>query len=89
MVLPDQPLDFTSQAGIVQHPQVGAEDRTIVLAELLRYGIAIGSNLLICPGNCVRESFDLILHRFARNEPLRNSNPFIVHNQSFAYGDTG
>src|SRR5262245_35593739 len=68
---------------------MGVENRAVVLAEFVGYGVAIALDLFAGGLEGALKSLQLRIDRVARQKSPRDTESLVVHHQGFANGDTG
>ena len=89
MLLADERLQLIVEHRIAQHLQVGREDRSILVAQLLGHLVAISTNLA---GDCFNRSiepFQFILNGVTQDEPVGNPEPLVIDDKCLANGNAG
>ena len=84
MPLPDHLFDLGPQTAVVEHLDVGREDRPVLAAQLLGDPIAIALDLFRGRAHRLVEPFQLHVDRVSRQEPPRDAESLGVHDEHFA-----
>ena len=82
--LADHLLELRAQPAVVEHLDVGGEDRAVFLAELLGDAVAIALDLGGGGGDRLIEPLQLVFDGIARQEPTRDAKSLVVHDERFA-----
>ena len=84
--LADHLLQFAAEPRVLEHLQVGLEDRAVLLAQLGGDGLAVVGDFGGRGGDRLVEPLQLVDHRVARDEPARDAESLVVHHQRLADG---
>ena len=84
--LADHLLQLAAEPRVLEHLQVGLEDRAVLLAQLGGDGLAVVGDFGGRGGDRLVEPLQLVDHRVARDEPPRDAESLVVHHQRLADG---
>lgn len=79
MPLADHLLELAAELGALEHPQVGFENRRILVAQFVRHGLLIALNLVGRGVDGFLQPLQLLFDRIARHETPRNPKSLVVH----------
>ena len=82
--LADHLLQLAAQPAIVEHLDVGGEDRAVLLAELLGHAVAMAFDFSGRGENRLIEPLQLVFDGITRQEPTRDAKSLVVHDKHFA-----